>query len=215
MRLVLLGAPGVGKGIQGNLLKEKYNIPKISTGDILRRAIVDKTLEGREAEAYLRSGKLVPDSLMNSIVEKHLKENDCENGFILDGYPRTIPQAEFLHKILSENSENLDKVISIEVDKDVIIKRLSNRRICLTCGEVYNMLTDPPPEDGKCRECEGKVVLREDDRPETIKKRIEVYNKDTQPLKEDYVKTGLFAEVNGDDEVTNIHEKIISLLEKS
>jgi adenylate kinase len=213
MRIVLLGAPGVGKGVQGNLLKEKYKIPRISTGDILREAIVQKTREGKEAEAYLRSGKLVPDSLINSIVEKRLQNNDCKNGFVLDGYPRTIPQAEFLSVILLKNGKNLYKVISIDVNEDVIIRRLSNRRICLSCGEVYNMLTDPPPEDGKCRVCRGQVVLRDDDKPETIKKRLEVYNKETQPLKEYYVKNGIFAEVDGDNNVRDIHDKIITLLE--
>ena len=213
MRIVLLVAPGVGKGVQGNLLKEKYKIPRISTGDILREAIVQKTQEGKEAEAYLRSGKLVPDSLINSFVEKRLQNDDCKNGFVLDGYPRTIPQAEFLSVILLKNGKNLYKVISIDVCEDVIIKRLSNRRICLSCGEVYNMLTDPPPEDRKCRVCRGQVVLRDDDKPETIKKRLEVYNKETQPLKEYYVKNGIFAEVDGDNNVRDIHDKIITLLE--
>jgi len=213
MRLVLLGAPGVGKGVQGNLLKERYNIPKISTGDILREVINNKTTEGIEAEAFLRSGKLVPDSLINNIVNKRLKNDDCENGFILDGYPRTVPQAEFLNEILSKNSETLDKVINIEIDENIIIERLSNRRICLSCGELYNMLTDPPPEDGVCRVCGGKVIQREDDKPETIKNRIEVYKKETQPLKEFYESSGLLVEVDGNNDIRNIHENIISLME--
>ena len=213
MKLVLLGAPGVGKGVQGNLLKKKYNIPKISTGDILREAISNKTPEGNEAEAFLRSGKLVPDFLINSIVDKRLKFNDCKNGFILDGYPRTVHQAEFLNGILTKNNETLDRVINIDVDKNIIIERLSNRRICLSCGELYNMLTDPPPEDGLCRVCRGEVIQREDDKPETIKKRIEVYKKETQPLKEFYESSGLLVGVDGDDDVINIHKNIISLIE--
>jgi len=213
MRLILLGAPGVGKGVQGNLLKEKYNIPKISTGDILREVIINKTPEGKEAETFLRQGKLVPDSLINSIVDKRLKNDDCENGFILDGYPRTVPQAEFLNEILSKNGETLDKVINIEIDENIIIERLSNRRICLSCGELYNMLTDPPPEDKVCRVCGGKVIQREDDKPETIKKRIEVYKKETQPLKEFYESSGLLVEVDGNNDIRNIQKNIISLME--
>lgn len=213
MRLILLGAPGVGKGVQGNLLKEKYNIPKISTGDILREVIINKTPEGKEAETFLRQGKLVPDSLINSIVDKRLKNDDCENGFILDGYPRTVPQAEFLNEILSKNCETLDKVINIEIDENIIIERLSNRRICLSCGELYNMLTDPPPEDKVCRVCGGKIIQREDDKPETIKKRIEVYKKETQPLKEFYESSGLLVEVDGNNDIRNIQKNIISLME--
>lgn len=213
MRLVLLGAPGVGKGVQGNLLKERYNIPKISTGDILREVINNKTPEGIDAEDFLRSGKLVPDSLINNIVSERLKNDDCENGFMLDGYPRTIPQAEFLNEILSKNSETLDKVINIEIDENIIIERLSNRRICLSCGELYNMLTEPPPEDGVCRVCRGKVIQREDDKPEIIKKRIEIYKKETQPLKEFYESSGLLVEVNGNNDIRNIHKNIISLME--
>jgi len=213
MRLVLLGAPGVGKGVQGNLLKERYNIPKISTGDILREVINNKTPEGKEAEAFLRSGKLVPDSFINNIVNKRLKNDDCKDGFILDGYPRTVPQAEFLNEMLSKNGETLDKVINIEIDENIIIERLSNRRICLSCGELYNMLTDPPPEGGVCRVCGGKVIQREDDKPETIKKRIEVYKKETQPLKEFYENSGLIVEVDGNNDIRNIYKNIISLME--
>jgi len=203
MRLVLLGAPGVGKGVQGNLL----------TGDILREVINNKTPEGKEAETFLRSGKLVPDSLINNIVNKRLKNDDCKDGFILDGYPRTVPQAEFLNGMLSKNGETLDKVINIEIDENIIIKRLSNRRICLSCGELYNMLTDPPPEDKVCRVCGGKVIQREDDKSETIKKRIEVYKKETQPLKEFYENSGLIVEVDGNNDIRNIHKNIISLME--
>ena len=213
MRLVLLGAPGVGKGVQGNLLKERYNVPKISTGDILREAMNNNTSEGKEAEAFLRSGKLVPDFLINSIVEKRLKNDDCRDGFILDGYPRTVPQAEFLNEMLLKNGNTLDKVINVEVDKDIIIERLSNRRICLSCGELYNMLTDPPPGNGLCKICGGKVIQREDDKPETIKKRIEVHKKETQPLKEFYESSGLLVELDGNNDIMNIHRNIISLIE--
>ncbi len=214
MRLVLLGPPGVGKGVQGNLIKEKFNIPKISTGDILRDAIKNDTSEGREAEEYLHLGKLVPDSLINQIVKKRLPNQDCKNGFILDGYPRTLPQAEFLDEVFDEMDINLDKVVSIEVDEDVIVKRLSNRRVCLSCGEVYNMLNDPPGENGVCRSCgEKKIIQRDDDKPETIQKRFEVYNKETHPLKEFYRNNGLLAEVDGDGEVMEIFNNIVSLIE--
>ena len=213
MKLVLLGAPGVGKGVQGKLIKEKYNIPKISTGDILREAIKNSTQEGKEAEAYLHSGKLVPDSLINNIVEKRLKNDDCKDGFILDGYPRTIPQAEFLAKNFSENNINLDNVLSIEVGENKIIERLSNRRICLSCGELYNMINDPPPENGLCRICEGEVIQRDDDKLETITKRIKIYNRDTKPLKLFYKNAGLLVEIDGDKDIRLIHEDIVSILQ--
>jgi len=214
MRLILFGAPGVGKGVQGNFLKEKYNIPKISTGDILRDNIKNDTPEGKEAKEYMNSGKLVPDSLINRIVEKRLINEDCRNGFILDGYPRTVPQAEFLIEVSNRMDRAIEKVISIEVEKDLIVKRLSSRRVCLSCGEVYNMLTDPPPENGVCRACgERKIIQRDDDKPETIEKRFEVYNKDTHPLKEFYNNKGLLVEVDGSGDIKEIHKNIISLIE--
>ncbi|MCK4967097.1 adenylate kinase [bacterium] len=212
--LILLGAPGVGKGVQGNLLKEKYNIPRISTGDILREEVSNKSAEGIEAENYMKSGKLVPDTLINTIVEKRLKRDDCANGFIFDGYPRTIKQAEYLNDILEKIEKNINNVISIEVDEDVIITRLSNRRVCLKCGAVYNMITDPPPENGECRKCGGEVILRDDDREETIRKRLDVYKNETEPLKKYYDERGLLVVVDGDDDIEKIFNEIVLLLDK-
>ena len=212
--LILLGAPGVGKGVQGNLLKEKYNIPRISTGDILREEVSNKSSEGIEAENYMKSGKLVPDTLINTIVEKRLKRDDCANGFIFDGYPRTIKQAEYLNDILEKIEKNINNVISIEVDEDVIITRLSNRRVCLKCGAVYNMITDPPPENGECRKCGGEVILRDDDREETIRKRLDVYKNETEPLKKFYDERGLLVVVDGDDDIEKIFNGIVLLLDK-
>ena len=214
MNLILLGAPGVGKGVQGNLLKEKYNIPRISTGDILREEVSNKTREGVSAEDFMKSGKLVPDSLINAIVEKRLKKDDCKNGFIFDGYPRTIVQAKYLNDILKRISKKIDSVVSLDVDEDVIIKRLSNRRVCLKCGAVYNIVTDPPPSDNSCRKCGGEIILRDDDKEETIRKRLTVYRKETEPLKRFYKNEGLLLSVNGNDDVKRIFEEIISLLEK-
>ncbi len=212
--LILLGAPGVGKGVQGNLLKEKYNIPRISTGDILREEVSNKSSEGIEAENYMKSGKLVPDTLINTIVEKRLKRDDCANGFIFDGYPRTIKQAEYLNDILEKIEKNINNVISIEVDEDVIITRLSNRRVCLKCGAVYNLITDPPPENGECRKCGGEVILRDDDREETIRKRLDVYKNETEPLKKFYDERGLLVVVDGDDDIEKIFNGIVLLLDK-
>lgn len=212
--LILLGAPGVGKGVQGNLLKEKYNIPRISTGDILREEVSNKSAEGIEAENYMKSGKLVPDTLINTIVEKRLKRDDCANGFIFDGYPRTIKQAEYLNDILEKIEKNINNVISIEVDEDVIITRLSNRRVCLKCGAVYNMITEPPPENGECRKCGGEVILRDDDREETIRKRLDVYKNETEPLKKLYDERGLLVVVDGDDDIEKIFNEIVLLLDK-
>ena len=211
---ILLGAPGVGKGVQGNLLKEKYNIPRISTGDILREEVSNKSAEGIEAENYMKSGKLVPDTLINTIVEKRLKRDDCANGFIFDGYPRTIKQAEYLNDILEKIEKNIDNVISIEVDEDVIITRLSNRRVCLKCGAVYNMITDPPPENGECGKCGGRVILRDDDKEETIRKRLDVYKNETEPLKKFYDEKGLLVVVDGDGDIQKIFNGIVLLLDK-
>lgn len=214
MNFILLGAPGVGKGVQGNLLKEKYNIPRISTGDILREEVSNKSAEGIEAENYMKSGKLVPDTLINAIVEKRLKRDDCANGFIFDGYPRTIKQAEYLNDILEKIEKNIDNVISIEVDEDVIISRLSNRRVCLQCGAVYNMITDPPPENSECRKCGGEVILRDDDKEETIRKRLDVYKNETEPLKKFYDERGLLVVVDGDGDIEKIFNGIVLLLDK-
>ena len=162
----------------------------------------------------MKSGKLVPDTLINTIVEKRLKRDDCANGFIFDGYPRTIKQAEYLNDILEKIEKNINNVISIEVDEDVIITRLSNRRVCLKCGAVYNMITDPPPENGECRKCGGEVILRDDDREETIRKRLDVYKNETEPLKKYYDERGLLVVVDGDDDIEKIFNEIVLLLDK-
>ena len=147
MRLILLGAPGVGKGVQGNLISEKYGIPKISTGDILRAEISKNSNLGRKAHSYLEKGELVPDALMDEIISVRLKEEDCKKGFLLDGYPRTIPQAKFLIDFLAQDRLSIDKVLNINVADDMLVERLSNRRICRNCGADYNLISNPPPEN--------------------------------------------------------------------
>ena len=195
MNLILLGAPGAGKGTQAEILKEKLGIPTISTGNILREAVKNETPLGLEAKGYMESGKLVPDTLVISIIEERLKQDDCTKGFILDGFPRTIPQAE----ALEEGGVRIDKALEIGVSDDVIISRLSGRRVCQGCGAPYHMISNPPPADGICPKCGAAIVTRKDDLPETIKHRLEVYHEQTEPLKHFYGEKGKLAVVNGEN----------------
>jgi adenylate kinase len=214
MKLILLGAPGVGKGTQGELLIKKYNILKISTGDILRQAIKDGTELGKKAKEIIDKGHLVSDDIILGIVDEELRIEKYKNGFILDGFPRTIPQAEGLDKILKKLSLKIDAVVDINVPEDVIIKRLSSRRLCSVCKRDYNIITNPPNLDGTCKVCGGKIIQRDDDKEETIKKRLEIYRNQTEPLKNYYHKEGLVISVNGNDDVENVFNKIVEILER-
>ena len=186
MNLILLGAPGAGKGTQAEILKEKLAIPTISTGNILREAVKNETPLGLEAKGYMESGKLVPDALVISIIEERLTKDDCKNGFILDGFPRTIPQAE----ALQEGGVRIDKALEIAVSDDEIIARLSGRRVCSGCGAPYHMISCPPPADNVCPKCGAEIITRKDDLPETIKHRLDVYHEQTEPLKGFYGEQG-------------------------
>lgn len=190
MKLILLGAPGAGKGTVAKLLTKMDGSVQISTGDILRAAVAAGTELGKKAQAAMKAGDLVSDDLIMGIMGERLKEDDCKNGYLLDGFPRTIPQAEALKVLLAEMGEKLDAVVSIEVPRDVILDRLTTRRTCEDCGAIYNVKSNPPKEEGKCDKCGGAVVQREDETEEAISNRLEVYNKMTAPLAGFYEKEG-------------------------
>ena len=199
MRLILLGAPGAGKGTQAEVICNTLNIPAISTGNILREAKAKGTPLGLEAATYMDSGKLVPDELVINILKERLKEDVCQNGFILDGFPRTVPQAEALDQM----GVVIDRVVDLEVPDDKIMARLSGRRVCEKCGSSYHVLYKPTKVEGVCDRCGGKTVQRKDDAPETIKERLEVYHAQTEPLKDYYKKTGKLVVVEGQEEVAD------------
>ncbi len=182
MRLILIGPPGGGKGTQSKYLIDQFDIPQISTGDMLRRNINNNTSMGKEAQKFMNSGQLVPDSIILDMMQKRLTEQDCNNGYILDGFPRTIPQAEGLDYLLKGVNQQLDHVIVMDVPDNLIITRLSNRRSCKGCGQVYNLIFEPPENAGKCNNCNEELYLREDDNPATIQQRLTVYHQQTKPV---------------------------------
>ena len=197
MKLILLGAPGAGKGTQAEILSNKCNIPTISTGNILRAAMKNGTPIGLKAKEYVESGKLVPDDVIIGIVKERLAEDDCKNGYILDGMPRTIPQAE----ALEEAGIEIDCALSIELADEKIIERMSGRRTCKDCSTTFHMVYNPPKVDGKCDKCGGELTIRKDDKPETVKDRLDVYHAETEPLKEFYAKRGKLKTVDSQEEL--------------
>ncbi len=214
MNIVLLGPPGAGKGTQAKKIAEHYSLPHISTGDILRENISNNTSLGVRAKSYMAKGELVPDELLITIIRDRLSKPDCSKGFLLDGYPRTVPQADALQMILTESNKKLDVVLNIEVDDEELIKRLSGRRVCASCGMSYHMIFNPPKEDEICDKCKGKLYQREDDKPEAIRNRLIVYKKQTQPLIEYYTRKGLLRTVDGGKDIPEIFEDIKKILEK-
>lgn len=182
MRIVILGAPGAGKGTQAVMIAKELSIPHVSTGDMFRANIKENTELGKKAKAFMDKGELVPDSLTVDIVKDRLSQSDCSNGFILDGFPRTIPQAEYLDKVLAEMSIKLDVALLIDVEDNAIIERMSGRRVCTNCGMTYNIKYNPTKVEGICDNCNSPVILREDDKPETVLTRLQAYHKQTQPL---------------------------------
>ncbi len=195
MNLVLMGPPGAGKGTQGEILSKKLGIDTISTGVMLRSAIKEGTEIGRLAEQYINDGKLVPDEVIVGIVKERLSKPDCEKGFILDGFPRTIAQA----KALTESGVKIDKVLSLEVEDEKIVERLSSRRECSKCGAPYNVISNKPTEEGKCDKCGGQLIRRADDNPETIQNRLDVYHEQTEPIKDYYAAEGLLVTAKGEE----------------
>lgn len=209
MNLILLGAPGAGKGTQAEIICDHLQIPAISTGNILREAIANQTETGLKAKSYMDSGKLVPDEVVIAILKDRISKDDCKNGFILDGFPRTVPQAEALDAM----GVKIDKVIDIEVADEKIMQRLSGRRVCEKCGASYHVDYKPSKNEGACDKCGGATVQRKDDHPDTIKERLGVYHDQTEPLKGYYEKTGKLVVVEGQEEVKDTTALTLKALE--
>ena len=212
MNIVLFGPPGSGKGTQAKMLAEKYNIPHISTGDILRDNLKNKTKLGLEAKAYMDKGELVPDDVLIGIIKDRLSQPDCASGFLLDGYPRTLPQADALNRILNEMDKKLDVVLNIDVPDEELIKRLSGRRMC-TCGASYHVLFNPPKQEGICDLCGNKLYHRDDDKEEAIMNRLDVYKTQTQPLIDYYTNEGMMVTVNGTASISEVFDAICRVLD--
>ncbi len=212
MRLILLGAPGAGKGTQSRRLVEKYGIPQISTGDILRAAVKEGTPLGLKAKAFMDKGELVPDEVVIGIIKDRLSKADCAKGFILDGFPRTVRQADALEETLKETGQSIEYVISLDVDDDELVSRLSGRRICRDCGATYHVRYSPPEREGICDRCGGELYQRDDDREETIAERLRVYREQTSPLSDYYNDKGLLVRVDGTGSEEAIFDRIESVL---
>jgi adenylate kinase len=212
MNLILLGPPGAGKGTQALMIVEKYHLPQISTGDILRTAVKEGTPLGKRAKAFMDQGQLVPDEVVIGIIDGRLRAPDCDPGFILDGFPRTIVQAEALQPILAKLGKSIDHVIDIEVDSEELVGRLTGRRTCKNCGAMFHLLFHPPKQEGVCDRCEGMLYQREDDKEETIRTRLKEYERQTAPLIEYYRRKNTLRSVRGVGGKDQIFEKIIALL---
>lgn len=212
MKVIMLGAPGAGKGTQAIKIAETYHIPHISTGDIFRYNIKNNTELGKKAKTYMDAGKLVPDELTCDLLLDRVKKDDCKNGYILDGYPRTIPQAEVLDKALSAAGDKIDFAINVQVPDENIIERMSGRRTCTDCGETYHVKYNPPKTEGICDKCGAKLIQRDDDKPETVKNRLSVYHEQTEPLAAYYKKKGIFKEVDGTKNMSEVFDDICKIL---
>lgn len=213
MRCLIMGAPGAGKGTYADTIKKHFGIPHISTGEIFRDAIASDSELGRLAKKFIDKGNLVPDEVTNEIVKKRLKEEDCSEGFLFDGYPRTIAQAEAFDRMLKELNIKLDVVVNIDVKDEVIISRIINRRLCPSCGRGYNLVSLQPKIEGVCDDCGTTLYQRKDDNEETIKSRLEVYNRQTKPLIEYYENQNLLLQIDGDGKISEVADKIIAGME--
>ncbi len=212
MKIIMLGAPGAGKGTQADKICDKYGIPHISTGDIFRANIKNNTELGQKAKSYMDKGELVPDELVVDLVVDRIKADDCKNGYVLDGFPRTIPQAEALDKALSAINDKVDFAINVEVPDENIINRMSGRRACVSCGATYHIVHIPTKVEGICDKCGAGLILRDDDKPETVKNRLNVYHEQTQPLIDYYTDKKVLHEVDGTKEMEAVFGDIVSIL---
>ncbi|MDD6282625.1 adenylate kinase [Oribacterium sp. HCP28S3_H8] len=212
MKLVMLGAPGAGKGTQAIKIADKYNIPHISTGDIFRANIKGGTELGLKAKSYMDKGELVPDDVTIGMLLDRIGADDCKNGYVLDGFPRTIPQAESLTRALAERDERIDYALDINVPDDNIVKRMSGRRACPKCGSTYHVVYAAPKLENICDKCGAELVIREDDKPETVKERLNVYHKQTEPLISYYKNEGILREIDGTQDLEKVFQDIISIL---
>lgn len=212
MKIIMLGAPGAGKGTQAKQIAAKYQIPHISTGDIFRANIKNGTELGKKAQTYMDQGLLVPDELVCDLVVDRIQQSDCEKGYVLDGFPRTIPQAEALTAALEKLGTGIDYAINVEVPDANILNRMGGRRACLGCGATYHVEFNAPKQEGICDTCGAELVLRDDDKPETVQKRLDVYHEQTQPLIDYYTKAGKLAEVDGTKDMDDVFAAIVDLL---
>ena len=213
MKIILLGPPGAGKGTQAAILMAKYGIPQISTGDMLRTAVRDQSPMGIKAKGCMDAGELVPDEVVIGIVRERLQQDDCAKGFILDGFPRTLPQADALKQVLSDLRKDLDAVVSLEVDIEALVERLTGRRTCADCGKGYHLKYDPPAADGTCRACGGPLLQRDDDQEATIRNRMQVYHDQTAPLEDYYRREQLLISVDGMAEIEAVQKAIETALQ--
>lgn len=208
MNLILMGLPGAGKGTQAEKIVEKYNIPHISTGDMFRLAIKEGTALGKEAKSFMDKGELVPDEVTIGIVRERLSKDDCQKGFLLDGFPRTIAQAEALENLLKDMNESLDYVLHIDVPTDQLVERLTGRRVCPTCGATYHVIYNPPKVEGKCDKDGSELIQREDDQPDTVRKRLDVNIEQTQPMLDFYKEKGYLVTIEGDQDINQVFKDI-------
>ena len=212
MKIIMLGAPGAGKGTQAKMIADKYGVPHISTGDIFRANIKNGTELGKEAKKYMDQGLLVPDELTVKILLDRVAQDDCRNGYVLDGFPRTIPQANVLEEALNKLGDKIDYAIDVDVPDENIIKRMGGRRACLSCGATYHIEHVPPKTEGICDRCGRELVLRDDDKPETVKNRLDVYHEQTQPLIDFYGEKGVLKRVDGTVDMQDVFAAIVSIL---
>ena len=212
MKIIMLGAPGAGKGTQAKKIAAKYDIPHISTGDIFRANIKNGTELGNKAKTYMDQGLLVPDELVVDLVVDRVQQDDCKNGYVLDGFPRTIPQAECLTKALNERNEKMDYAVNVDVPDENIVKRMGGRRACVGCGATYHLVYAPTKTEGICDVCGKELILRDDDKPETVQKRLNVYHEQTQPLIDYYTKAGILKTVDGTVDINDVFAAIVEIL---
>jgi adenylate kinase len=212
MNLILLGPPGAGKGTQAKIIASRYKLPHISTGDMFRETAQSGSELGTRLQGYMSAGKLVPDETVIEVVKDRLSKSDCANGFLLDGFPRTVPQAKALDALLAENKKKINGVIYIYLDEEEIVKRLSSRRVCISCGASYNLITQPPKVGEKCDTCSGKVIQRADDNPGTIRNRLKAYNEQTSPLIEYYDRAGVLCKIDGAKPVEEVFKSLCEFI---
>ena len=212
MKIIMLGAPGAGKGTQAKKIAAKYEIPHISTGDIFRANIKNGTELGKKAKTYMDQGLLVPDELVVDLVVDRVNQDDCKNGYVLDGFPRTIPQAEALTDALEKLGQKMDYAIDVDVPDENIVRRMGGRRACVGCGATYHIEYAPTKKEGICDTCGGELILRDDDKPETVQKRLDVYHEQTQPLIEYYTKAGILRTVDGTVDIDDVFQAIVDIL---
>ena len=213
MKIIMLGAPGAGKGTQAKMIADKYSVPHISTGDIFRANIKNGTEHGMEAKKYMDQGQLVPDELTVKILLDRVANDDCKNGYVLDGFPRTIPQAEVLDEALAKLGDSIDYAIDVDVPDENIVNRMSGRRACVACGATYHIVHIPPKTEGICDRCGKELILRDDDKPETVLNRLKIYHDQTQPLIDFYTAKGILKTVDGTQDMKDVFAAITAILD--